>query len=310
MNKTPKIVILLSTFNGADYLAEQLDSLLGQTYSNFVIIIRDDGSKDCTEEIINRYVKKYQGRISKFLGNETNVGPSASFFLLIQYIMREKNSYGLSRVYMMLCDQDDIWIENKLEVQMAKMLCAEQKTPGLPILIHSDLNVVSEEKVVIAKSFISYQGLEIERNKFTNIVLSNLVTGCTTLFNEELARQALPIPNKAIMHDWWLALTAAAFGKIIYLNMPLVKYRQHANNTIGAKEFDKFRESTDTIRSRLFSSKGNSHLVEVAEQAIEFQKRFGKSLGLRQNFCLRISSLMKSGQGIFQRIFYRIARLL
>ena len=310
MDKPPKIAILLSTYNGSAYLAEQLDSLLTQTYSNFVIIIRDDGSTDSTEEIISRYVEKNQEKIYRLSGNQDNVGPSASFSLLIQYIMREKDSLRFSHVYMMLCDQDDIWVENKLEIQMTKMLCAERKNPGLPILIHSDLNVVNEKKAVIAESFIDYQGLEIKRNKFTNIVLSNLVTGCTTFFNEELARQALPIPDKAIMHDWWLALTAAAFGEIVFINMPLVKYRQHVNNTIGAKEFNKNRVLTDTIRSRFQSLKRNLHLVDVAEQAIEFQERFGKSLCLKHNFCLRISSLMRSNKGVLQRILYRIARLL
>ena len=109
----------------------------------------------------------------------------------------------------------------------------------LPIIVHSDLEVVSEQNTVIAKSLISYQGLEIERNSFPNLVISNLVTGCTALINEPLAEKALPIPEKAIMHDWWLALVASAFGKLVYLDIPLVHYRQHGNNTIGAKEFTK-----------------------------------------------------------------------
>ena len=310
MEKAPKIAVLLSTYNGADYLAEQLDSLLSQTYSNFIIIIRDDGSTDSTKEITSRYIDKNQGRIYKFSGRQTNVGPSESFFLLIQYIMKERDALGWPHLYMMLCDQDDIWIENKLEVQMTAMLYAERKSPGRPILIHSDLIVVDEKKSVIAESFIKYQGLEIKRNKFTNIVLSNLVTGCTVLFNEELARRALPIPDKAIMHDWWLALTATAFGQIVFIDLPLVKYRQHANNTIGAKEFKTIQASSDKIRLRLFGLRGNCHLVDVAEQAIEFQNRFGKSLTLKQNLCLRISSQMKSCQGVFQRIFYRLARFL
>ena len=92
MDKAPKIVILLSTYNGADFLAEQLDSLLSQTYSNFIIIIRDDGSTDSTKQIVSRYVDKSQGRIFRFSGRQTNVGPSESFFLLIQYIMKEKEA--------------------------------------------------------------------------------------------------------------------------------------------------------------------------------------------------------------------------
>ena len=309
MDKNPKIVILLSTFNGEDYLAEQLDSLLKQTYSNFIIIIRDDGSTDGTENIISHYVIKNQGKIHKLSGVRSNIGPSSSFSLLINYVMKEKITLGISRLYMMLCDQDDIWAEEKLEIQMSEMLYAEQKFLDGPVLIHSDLKVVDQSKSIIAESFINYQGLEIKRNKFTNVVISNLVTGCTTFFNEELARMALPIPDSAIMHDWWLALTASAFGEVIFVNVPLVEYRQHSNNTIGAKEFTK-TQASNTARFRFLATKVSDHLVDVAEQAAEFQRRFGKELGFTQNICLKISSMMKFRLGGLQRVFYRIARSL
>tara|TARA_B100000427_G_C15464376_1_gene575571 strand:- start:191 stop:1120 length:930 start_codon:yes stop_codon:yes gene_type:complete len=309
MDLEPKIVILLSTYNGADYLAEQLDSLLKQTYSNFIIIIRDDGSTDSTEKIINHYVDRNHGKIHKLLGIKSNVGPSSSFSLLIKYVIKEKITLGLSRLYMMLCDQDDIWTEEKIEIQISEMLNAETKYPDAPVLVHSDLKVVDESKTVIAESFVVYQGLEIERNKFTNVVISNLVTGCTSLFNEELAQIALPIPDNAIMHDWWLALTASAFGKVIFIDTPLVEYRQHGNNTIGAKEFTKAQVSSRGLL-RLLSLRASGHLVDVAEQASEFQRCFSKTLGFKQNFCLKIASMMKLRLGCYQRLFYRIARLL
>ena len=118
MDLEPKIIILLSTYNGEDYLAQQLDSLLKQTYSNFIIIIRDDASNDSTEQIINHYVERNQGKIHKLSGINSNVGPSSSFGLLIKYAIKEKIALGISRLYMMLCDQDDIWIEEKLKIQM------------------------------------------------------------------------------------------------------------------------------------------------------------------------------------------------
>jgi glycosyltransferase involved in cell wall biosynthesis len=308
MELEPKIVILLSAYNGEDYLAEQLDSLLNQTYSNFIIIIRDDASTDSTEQIINHYEERNQGKIHKLSGTNSNVGPSSSFGLLIKYAIKEKIALGLSRLYMMLCDQDDIWIEEKLEIQMLAMLNAERKSPDAPVIVHSDLKVVDESKEVIAESFVEYQGLEVERNKFTNIVISNLVTGCTTLFNEELAQIALPIPGNAIMHDWWLALTASVFGRVIFIDMPLVEYRQHQNNTIGAKEFTKAQVSSHTW-FRFLTLSVSSHLVDVAEQASEFQRRFGKTLGFKHNFFLKIVIMMKFRLGGFQRLFYRIARL-
>ena len=307
MDKEPKIVILLSTYNGEDFLAEQLDSLLKQTYSNFIIIIRDDGSTDRTENIIDYYVVKNHGKVHKLSGTRSNIGASSSFSLLMNYAMTEKKALGISRLYMMLCDQDDIWIEEKLEIQMSEILHAEQTSPDDPILVHSDLKVVDKCKSVIAESFIKYQGLEIKRNKFTNLVISNLVTGCTTLFNEELADMALPIPDRAIMHDWWLALTASAFGQVIFIDMPLVEYRQHANNTIGAKEFTRSQIS-NKARFLFLTTKVSSHLVDVAEQANEFQRRFGKALDLKQSLCLKISSMMKFRLVVLQKVFCRIAR--
>ena len=307
MDKEPKIVILLSTYNGEDFLAEQLDSLLKQTYSNFIIIIRDDGSTDRTENIIDYYAVKNQGKVHKLSGTRSNIGASSSFSLLMNYVMSEKKALGISRLYMMLCDQDDIWIEEKLEIQMSEILLAEQTSPDDPILVHSDLKVVDKGKSVIAESFIKYQGLEIKRNKFTNLVISNLVTGCTTLFNEELADMALPIPDRAIMHDWWLALTASAFGQVIFIDIPLVEYRQHANNTIGAKEFTRSQIS-NKARFLFLAPKVSSHLVDVAEQANEFQRRFGKALDLKQSLCLKISSMMKFRSVVLQKVFCRIAR--
>jgi len=309
MDLKSKIVILLSTYNGEDYLAEQLDSLLKQTYSDFIVIIRDDGSTDSTEKIINHYVDKNKGKIYKLSDIKCNVGPSSSFCKLINYVINEKTALGFSRLYIMLCDQDDIWNEKKLEVQMSEMLSAEQKSPDVPILVHSDLKVVDESKTVIAESFIEYQGLEIKRNKFTNIVISNLVTGCTVLFNEELAQIALPIPHNAIMHDWWLALIASAFGRLIHIDMPLVEYRQHKNNTIGAKEFKKHHPSSKKIMQVVFTPKESDHLVEVAHQAFEFKARFGSFLSFKENLCLWFSSMMKLKNGFFQRVFYRLARL-
>ena len=309
MNKTPKIVILLSTFNGAEYLGNQLDSLLKQTYTNFIIVIRDDGSTDETKLIISKYVEKNRGKIYSLPESNDNVGPSASFGLLIQHVLKEKNTLGLSRLYMMLCDQDDIWVEKKIEIQMIEMLNIEQAARNQPVLIHTDLRVIDAQEKLISDSFIKYQGLEIDRNRFTHLVLSNLVTGCTSLFNEELALKALPIPEKAIMHDWWLALIASAFGRVVFIDLPLVSYRQHRNNTIGAKEFKKHHPTSYKFLQVVFAPKKSDHLVEVANQAFEFYDRFGRFLSIEEKLCLWVSSMMKLQNGFFQRVFYRLARL-
>ncbi|MDD9958741.1 MAG: glycosyltransferase family 2 protein [Gammaproteobacteria bacterium] len=310
MNSDPKVAILLSTFNGATFLSAQLDSILAQTYVNFVIVIRDDGSSDPTPELISRYKDSHPDQIHVVSTDKNNLGASGSFSSLIDYVLENKFTLGLENAYMMFCDQDDIWFENKIEKQLEAILAAEQGSgeSPVPVLVHSDLEVVSQENELIADSFISYQGLEIERNQFANMVISNLVTGCTAIINEALARRATPVSKHAIMHDWWLALVAAAFGRVVFLNQPLVYYRQHASNTIGAKEFIKPEPGSRSFWQRLFARKPNEHLFEVARQAREFRQRFGSELSFRENLGLRISGCMSVRIGIIQRIFYRIAR--
>ena len=181
MNNYPKIAVLLSTYNGEKFLSEQLDSLLEQTYSNLIIVIRDDDSCDGTNLIIDDYSTQYQGRIHRVHGDKNNLGASASFSYLIEYTLSKKKRLGLTSAYLMFCDQDDIWFPEKVAMQVKEMLAAERRIPTQPILIHSDLHVVSATNQLIAESFIKYQGLEINRNDFANIIISNLVTGCTAL---------------------------------------------------------------------------------------------------------------------------------
>ena len=307
----PKIAILLSTYNGTKYLEEQLDSILNQTYSNYVIVARDDGSYDDTIQLLNKYAKKFTDKFHLLEQDLLNLGASDSFSYLIEYVLENKQSLGLESAYMMFCDQDDIWSLEKIHKQIDEMLKVEKQQTGtkpMPVLIHSNLRVVSEEKSLIAESFVHYQGLEIERNRFTNLVISNVVTGCTAFINEALARKAVPVSKKAIMHDWWLALVAAAFGKVIFLAKPLVRYRQHDSNTIGAKEFVKPVPNSRSFWEKVFGRKPNEHLYEVARQAKEFQRRFGSELDFKENLGLKISACMSARVGIIQRVFYRIAR--
>ena len=307
----PKIAILLSTYNGTKYLEEQLDSILNQTYSNYVIVARDDGSYDDTIQLLNKYAKKFTDKFHLLEQDLLNLGASDSFSYLIEYVLENKQSLGLESAYMMFCDQDDIWSLEKIHKQIDEMLKVEKQQTGtkpVPVLIHSNLRVVSEEKSLIAESFVHYQGLEIERNRFTNIMISNVVTGCTAFINEALARKAVPVSKEAIMHDWWLSLVASAFGKLVFIDAPLVSYRQHDANAIGAKESVQSTLVDRSFWQKTLGCKSDAHLSEVARQAADFRNRFGQELTTHDNIGLQISSCMGAKVGILQRIFYRIAR--
>jgi len=309
MNAQIKIAVLLSTCNGEKFLAEQIDSLLAQSHKNFILIVRDDGSHDRTVSILESYALDHSVQIHLLSRDGQNLGASGGFAFLVDYVIKNKESLGLTSSYMMFCDQDDTWFPEKIEKLLAAMLAAEaDNDSALPIIVHSDLEVVSEQNTIIAKSFVNYQGLEIKRNSFPNLVISNLVTGCTALINQSLAEKALPIPEDAIMHDWWLALVATAFGKSVYLNIPLVHYRQHGNNAIGAKEFTKVSFVSMSLWRRTLARKPNEHLIEVSIQAAEFNRRYGPELSGRERLFLRICIGMGVKIGILQRLIYRLAR--
>ena len=309
MNTHTKIAVLLSTYNGEKFLAEQIDSLLAQSHKNFILVVRDDGSHDRTVSILESYAFNHSVQIRLLSCDGQNLGASGGFAFLIDYVIKNKESLGLTSSYMMFCDQDDTWFPEKIERLLTVMLATEaDNNSALPIIVHSDLEVVSEQNTVIAKSLINYQGLEIERNSFPNLVISNLVTGCTALINQSLAEKALPIPKNAIMHDWWLALVAAAFGKLVYLNIPLVHYRQHGNNTIGAKEFTKVSVVSMSLWRTILARKPNEHLIEVSIQAAEFNRRYGPELSGREKLFLRLCIGMGIKLGILQRLLYRLAR--
>jgi len=309
MSTYTKIAVLLSTYNGEKFLGEQLNSLLAQSHKNFILVVRDDDSRDRTVSILESYAGDHPERIHLLSRDGVNMGASAGFAFLVDYVLKNKELLGLKSTYMMFCDQDDTWFPEKIEKLLAAMLATEADNDStLPIVVHSDLLVVSEQNTAIAKSLISYQGLEIERNSFPNLVISNLVTGCTALINEPLAEKALPIPEKAIMHDWWLALVAAAFGKLVYLDIPLVHYRQHGNNAIGAKEFTKVSVASMPLWSRILARKPSEHLIEVSIQAAEFNRRYGSQLSGRERLSLRLCIGMGIKIGIVQRLMYRLAR--
>ncbi|MBE3605341.1 glycosyltransferase family 2 protein [Campylobacter sp. RM13119] len=221
-----KAAILLSTYNGEKYLKEQLDSLFAQTYKDFEVIVRDDGSSDKTLEVLKSYNVK-------ILEINKNLGAKASFSELLSYALQNSDSD-----YFMFCDQDDVWYTDKVEKSLSKMLWMENKFGDIPLLVHTDLEVVDDKLSTLNDSFMNFQKINPFKNKFHNLLMQNTITGCTAIINRKLAEKCLPVSNNAIMHDWWIGLVASYFGKIGYVKDSTMKYRQHASNTIGAKGFD------------------------------------------------------------------------
>lgn len=221
------IAILLATYNSESFLSEQLDSLFNQTYQEWTLYIRDDGSKDNTMCLIQKYQEKYPQRIIIINDLEYHIGPMNSFMRLLEKINAD---------YYMFCDHDDVWLPHKIEISLNKMYEIEKQNPQLPIIIHTDLQVVNQQLNKISASFWKYSKLKPHiLKKFNYIGVCNCVTGCTMLLNKYAKIIAFPYPPYAPMHDWWIAAKVAKLGKIVEIPTPTILYRQHMTNKVGAR---------------------------------------------------------------------------
>ncbi|WP_022846901.1 glycosyltransferase family 2 protein [Desulfurobacterium sp. TC5-1] len=226
------VAILMATYNGEQFLAQQLNSILTQTYKNWVLLVHDDGSEDGTVDILEEYSIKYPEKVI-FINDGLKLGNAKDNFSHLIGIALEKDFE-----YFFFCDQDDIWIENKIEIFLQKFKQIENLREDLPILLHSDLRVVDSNLDVISDSMWRYQKLNPECKTLNYLLVQNNVTGCACAVNRALLKKAYPIGGKAIMHDWWLALVASAFGVVDFISKPTVLYRQHGKNDTGAKNVD------------------------------------------------------------------------
>jgi glycosyltransferase involved in cell wall biosynthesis len=234
MDKT--VYILMATYNGDKFIKEQIESILNQTYQNWKLIIHDDNSKDNTVKIIKEYIYKYPEKIV-FIDDKISTGGAKENFTYL--LNKIDDNYD----YVMFCDQDDVWIENKIELTLNKMIEVEKENIDKPVIIHTDLKVVDESLKTISESFFTYQNIKPEWSKDLYISLvQNSVTGCTMMINKKAKEVSLPIGNNAIMHDWWILLKVLQNKGIVdFINEPIILYRQHSSNDTGAKGFSLFK---------------------------------------------------------------------
>ncbi|HOQ76816.1 MAG TPA: glycosyltransferase family 2 protein [Thermoclostridium sp.] len=222
------ITILMAVYNGGRYLAEQIESILAQTERGWKLIIQDDCSSDDSADIARQFAAKYPDKIT-FIRRETPSGSAMNnFFSMISHVDTD---------YMMTCDQDDFWLPDKIRITLGRMKELEEKAgKDTPLLVHTDLIVAGSRLECLSESLFKYQRLDKTRDKLNNLLVQNIVTGCTLMANRALVEKVRHIPPNVIMHDWWLALVATAFGRIGFIDEPTVLYRQHPGNEVGAKD--------------------------------------------------------------------------
>jgi hypothetical protein len=225
------IAILLATYNGSPWLPELLASVTIQQGVDWQLLIRDDGSSDGTQDIF-RTAAARDSRLHIVQDSAGRLGACGSFGMLMQHAL------ATGARYFAFADQDDVWLPHKLATQIAALKEREDTLgSGMPLLVHSDLTVVDAQLRTLHSSHTQRAGLYRDCPAplaLRTLLGHNFVTGCATLFNRPLLEAASPLPEAAAMHDWWLACCAAALGRIHYIEEPLVLYRQHGANAIGA----------------------------------------------------------------------------
>jgi glycosyltransferase involved in cell wall biosynthesis len=298
------IDIVLSTYNGEHFLKEQIDSILSQTDNRWTLIIRDDGSTDATLGIVREFIFNHPNKIILIDDNE-HLGSCQSFSRLLEHASSD---------YIMFCDQDDVWLPDKVASSFRKMSAMETAHgKETPLLVHSDLQIVAADLSPCAESMWQRQKINpISGSRLNKLLQKNVVTGCATMINRSLRDLALPVPETAIMHDWWLALVAAAFGNIGIIPESGLFYRQHRDNAIGANRVSYRSEIASIIKpADRKAIKAGSQLMlrKYVAQARSFADQYRSILTGRQSELLDVFSNLDY-YDVFTRKYYIIKHRL
>lgn len=263
MKNKPNIDILLATYNGEKYLAQQLDSLLNQTYPNTSIFIRDDKSKDSTVSIINNYKEIYPNKITFIEGIENDNKSIGNFSILMNYAKSD---------YILFSDQDDIWEKDKVEKLFNKIRSIEIANPNIPIYVFSDLSMIDEHGNQIAPSLWEKEGISPTKIKMGNLLTQNVANGCASIFNRHLLEIGKNIPKGVLMHDHWLIIIASAVGVVDFILDKTIKHRIHQSNSSRA-ESDLKKERNTSWKSIVKGENLKSYHHKLQNQAVLIKER-------------------------------------
>lgn len=295
-----KIFIALATYNGAAYLEPLLESLRGQSLSDWTLLVRDDGSTDGTRKILRRAARE-DGRMVLLHDDLGHRGPAGNFGLLMQH------AFDRGAEYLLFADQDDVWLPHKIARMLHKMKDVEgRRGADQAVLVHTDLTVVDKTLGLLGQSFWEYRKLDARHGAVLNrLLIWNVVTGCASMLNRTLLRRALPLPPEAAMHDWWVALVAVLFGQIESLAEPTVLYRQHGHNYVGAVRWD-LAHVMSRVAARLGRNEVAGGLRTSQRQARALARRFGPLLPAEKR-CVIEAYAGLTDNGFFSRR-WRLAR--
>jgi glycosyltransferase involved in cell wall biosynthesis len=275
------VEVLLSTYNGEKYVAEQLESLWRQTYGDVWLSVRDDGSSDGTLALLDLLLSG-RPRTRVVLG--AHLGAAQSFMSLLRSVNREVS-------YVAFCDQDDVWLPDKLEVAISGIGHLQG-----PAMYCSAVTLVTEDLAEVKVHRRCVRG-----PSFENALVENIATGCTIVLN----RPAIDLlashkPKKLVMHDAWCYLVVAGCGEVVYDSLPHVLYRLHRTNTIGVGT-TVWKEWSGRAKRQL--EQGKDHVLTA--QAEELRELYGAAL--RPAALGSLDAFLSSRGPVFARLRYATA---
>lgn len=248
-----KIGVALCTYNGERFLQEQLDSILAQTRRPDLLLIQDDGSRDRTLPILHAYASRTPFPV-EIVRNSANVGFVRNFEQIILKCKAE---------IVVLCDQDDYWRHDKLEL-IEEFFASDEKAS----VVFSDAEMVDEDRIPLgyglleALSVSAMEAAFVRSGNFLPVLLRrNIAAGATIALRALRAQRSLPIPDGAY-HDEWIVLLAAVFGELRYIPEPLIQYRQHARNLLGARRPRAAERMRGLLQSRQIENRRRLRVME------------------------------------------------
>jgi glycosyltransferase involved in cell wall biosynthesis len=286
-----RVTVILSTYNGEKYLAEQLDSILSQDDVDVTLLIRDDGSRDSTLSILRDFASRHEN-VQWIAGD--NRGVAGSFLTALKQADSSSDYFGFS-------DQDDVWEPRKL-ANAVEALRAEGDS-DLPLLYCSKLEIVDESLRHIGFTKRLFRDIS-----FKNALFQNIVYGCTGVMNRSARDLVISTDSvrDILMHDWWCYLAVSAFGRVIFDDRSAIKYRQHGNNQVGActsilgRIMMRYKRTFRGLNGR-FPSEQNSLFLALYGQRLSGDKRrfMELTLGAKRSLRRRIE-LASSSEIVMQ----------
>lgn len=271
------VSVALCTYNGSAYIKQQIDSILSQTILPDEIIICDDGSSDGTVDLVKELLIESELNW-KIMVNDTNLGVIKNF---------EQAILECSSDIIFTADQDDVWLQDKIEIVIERFKLNNKLSVVFTDAFLVDKNLKKTGYSLWSTVFPSMNKLENNRDLLSILLKGNIMTGATMAFSRSLIHYIKPF-NDYWIHDYWIAIMGTLFGEVEMIDQPLILYRQHENNVLGAPRLsftDKLLRYTKNFKYAKEIS-NNKYIMFKELSKVVSSKRLSTELEMLINECV------------------------